>query len=158
MIRPHAVEQKALARGLQPLLKPILRAYALGFASSTTPRVLTLLLTHLSKSRRKSVQDAAQDDFFASLVHILAQGLKVQRFATFCALLTGGSTILQARPNTDCLLLNATNHHLDSFTSITRKGFERMAKIFKIEVCIIEILYEKIIALAIFTEWLEAMD
>ncbi|KAH8599417.1 integral membrane protein [Bisporella sp. PMI_857] len=79
---------------LPPVIRPILRAYCLGYASSTTPRLLTLLLTHLSR-RRKNIDVSPDDPFFPSLLRILRGGLELQRFPTFCAALVGGSTILE---------------------------------------------------------------
>ena len=87
---------RSLERRIPPALRPVLRAYALGYASSTVPRLLTLLLTHLSR-RRKNIDEKPEDYFAASLLRILQGGLELQRFPTFCAALVGGSTLLQAR-------------------------------------------------------------
>ncbi|CAG8959961.1 hypothetical protein HYFRA_00012678 [Hymenoscyphus fraxineus] len=76
-------------------LRPVLRAYFLGYLSSTAPRVLTLLLTHLSR-RNKDVE-GKDSKFLSSLLGILRGGLELQRFPTFCAALVGGATFLQAR-------------------------------------------------------------
>src|SRR5215469_11027862 len=91
---------RSLERGVPPVLRPVLRAYVLGYASSTAPRLLTLLLTHLSR-RRKNIDDRPDDYFWTSLVQIFKGGLKFQRFPTFCAALVGGSTLLEA-----CALLS----------------------------------------------------
>ncbi len=85
-----------MEQGIPPLLKPVLRAYFLGYASSTAPRVLTLLLTHLSR-RRKNIYEKPEDYFVLSLIRILKGGFELQRFPTFCAALVGGSTLLEAR-------------------------------------------------------------
>lgn len=82
--------------GVPPILRPVLRAYILGYISSTAPRLLTLLLTHLGR-KRKPNDGKPKDDFSTSLIHILRGGLELQRFPTFCAALVGGSTFLQAR-------------------------------------------------------------
>lgn len=89
---------RELEHGIPPLLRPVVRAYVLGYASSTAPRLLTLLLTHLSR-RRKNVglDESPQEAFLDSLVRILQGGLELQRFPTFCAALVGGSTSLEAR-------------------------------------------------------------
>jgi hypothetical protein len=89
--RGRSFEQK-----IPPLLRPVIRAYVLGYASSTAPRLLTLLLTHLSR-RRKNIDEKPDDYFLLSLIRILKGGLEVQRFPTFCAALVGGSTLLEAR-------------------------------------------------------------
>ncbi len=85
---------RTLERRLPPILRPVFRAYILGYASSTTPRLLTLLLTHFGQRRKKSEENPD-----ASLLHsffrILKGGLELQRFPTFCAALVGGSTILE---------------------------------------------------------------
>lgn len=95
-MRPKLSTDKAFEGGVPSVLKPILRAYVLGYASSTAPRLLTLLLTQLSRRKRK---DERANDFLSSFVRILSGGLECQRFPTFCAALVGGSTLLQARDN-----------------------------------------------------------
>jgi hypothetical protein len=85
---------RLLDQRVPALLRPLIRAYLLGYASSTVPRLLTFFLTHLSSSRRKgSEEDKA---FWPSLRHTLLVGLDWQRFPTFCATLAG-SSLLQAR-------------------------------------------------------------
>jgi hypothetical protein len=86
----------AFVQGVPHALRPVLRAYVLGYASSTAPRLLTLLLTHLSR-KRKNIDEKPDDFFLLSLFRILKGGLELQRFPTFCAALVGGSTLLQAR-------------------------------------------------------------
>jgi hypothetical protein len=76
------------------LLRPIVRAYVLAYASSTVPRLLTLLLTYLSKKKRKP---ETTEHLISSLLRILRGGLEWNRFATFSAALVGGSTFLQVR-------------------------------------------------------------
>jgi hypothetical protein len=93
MNRIHSLEQK-----LPPVLRPVIRAYVLGYASSTAPRLLTLLLTHLSrKTKNIGIDEKPKDSFTRSLIRILRGGLELQRFPTFCAALVGGSTFLEAR-------------------------------------------------------------
>jgi hypothetical protein len=87
---------RSFERSIHPLLQPILRSYVLGYASSTAPRLLTLLLTHLSR-RRKHIDEKPDDRFLVSLLRILKGGLEIQRFPTFCAALVGGTTLLEAR-------------------------------------------------------------
>ncbi|RFU28017.1 hypothetical protein B7463_g8333, partial [Scytalidium lignicola] len=73
------------------LLRPLLRAYVLGYASSTLPRIITLLLTHLTRHRRKRPNIAGDRKpdvpFLTSLKAILKSALEGQRFPTFCAAL-----------------------------------------------------------------------
>ena len=92
--RIRIVRSRILEKSAPHLVQPILRAYALGYASSTAPRLLTLLLTHLSR-RRKNIDVRPDDPFFLSLIRILRGGLELQRFPTFCAALVGGSTLLE---------------------------------------------------------------
>ncbi|CAM1503890.1 Fc.00g014810.m01.CDS01 [Cosmosporella sp. VM-42] len=78
------------------ILRPLIRAYLLGYASAVAPRLLTLLLQHVAKRRKKCISPE-QDErtFLESAKHILRTGLDLQRFPTFCAVLVGGSTLLQ---------------------------------------------------------------
>jgi hypothetical protein len=86
------------SNSIPPILLPVLKTYALGYLSSTAPRVITLILTHITylTGRRKHLQDSPYL-FPASFIQIIRGGLELQRFPTFCAALVGGSTFLQAR-------------------------------------------------------------
>jgi len=86
---------RLLHQTVPALLRPLIRAYLFGYASSTVPRLLTLFLTHLRKNRRKGSGEGKA--FWPSLRHTLHVGLDWQRFPTFCATLVAGSTLLQAR-------------------------------------------------------------
>jgi len=93
------------------ILRPLLRAYILGYASAVAPRLLTLLLQHLTRLRQASRKQVAattvaegdeshpqqrnHDAFLESMVQILRNGLDPRRFATFCAVIVGGSTLLE---------------------------------------------------------------
>lgn len=80
------------------LLRPLIRAYLLGYASTTVPRLLTLVLAYLTRERKKCVEgEGEQLQFWPSLRDTLRRGLDWQRLPTFCATLVGGSTLLQAR-------------------------------------------------------------
>lgn len=94
-------------------LRPLVKAYVFGYASSTTPRLLSLLLIHLRKNEKDgSIKDFAL--FRASLLVILKNGLEWQRFPTFCAALIGGSTLLQVSWEPDPL----------NFTNMTRSRYK----------------------------------
>ena len=95
-LSPRSPRTTSIEQLVPPALRPVFRAYILGYASSTGPRLLTLLLTHLSR-RRKKVGEKTEDPFLLSLFRILKGGLEFQRFPAFCAALVGGSTLLQAR-------------------------------------------------------------
>jgi hypothetical protein len=88
------LQLRLLDQYVPALLRPLIRAYILGYASSTVPRLLTLLLTWLSK-RKKISEEGGQ--LGSSIIKVLREGLDWHRFPTFCATLVGGSTLLQAR-------------------------------------------------------------
>ncbi len=84
----------------------------MGYASAVAPRLLTLLLQHLTGRRRTRKaattqipegQDDnihiqhSQDSFLESLLQIIRGGLDPRRFPTFCAVVVGGSTLLEVR-------------------------------------------------------------
>ena len=87
--------------GIPPLLRPLLRAYILGYASAVGPRLLTLFLQHLTKRRQTAAspntdrQPQNGEPFSHALRRILAGGLDWQRFPTFCAVIVGGTTLLE---------------------------------------------------------------
>ncbi|UZP42299.1 hypothetical protein NXS19_010115 [Fusarium pseudograminearum] len=81
------------------ILRPLIRAYLLGYASAVAPRLLTLVLQHVAKRRRKAANQLSLDlddsSFFRSAIRIVKTGFNPQRFPTFCAILAGGTTLLQ---------------------------------------------------------------
>jgi hypothetical protein len=89
------------------MLRPLVRAYLLGYVSSVAPRLLTLLLQHLTRRKlKRQAQEPATtpagaqpqkngEPFLEALQRILRGGLDWQRFPTFCAVLVGGSTLLE---------------------------------------------------------------
>ena len=93
---PRVSRVVSLEASIPPVLRPLVRAYVLGYASSTVPRLLALLLTHLTR-KRKNGNKKKQDGLLSSAGLILYKGLDFQRFPTFCAALIGGSTLLEAR-------------------------------------------------------------
>lgn len=82
-----------------PPLRPLLRAYVLGYASAVVPRLLTLVLQQANKRKPKETVTAlpapAHESFVGALRRILREGLDLRRFPTFCAALVGGSTLLE---------------------------------------------------------------
>lgn len=89
-------------RGIPPSLRPLFRAYLLGYAFSVGPRLLALVLHHALKLARrphKAADGAAEDkpepQLLESLSKTVRAGLEWQRFPTFCAALVGGSTLLE---------------------------------------------------------------
>lgn len=81
------------------ILRPLIRAYLLGYASAVAPRLLTLVLQHVAKRRRKLASQTSPDrddkSFIKSAAHIVKTGFNPQRFPTFCAILAGGTTLLK---------------------------------------------------------------
>ncbi|KAH6610215.1 integral membrane [Trichoderma cornu-damae] len=88
-------------RSLSAALRPLVRAYLLGYASAVAPRLLTLILQLISKKRRSARRylsaDKDERSFKDSALRILRAGLDPRRFPAFCAALVGGSTLLQVR-------------------------------------------------------------
>ncbi|RAL58753.1 hypothetical protein DID88_009168 [Monilinia fructigena] len=90
-------QNQTFDKSIPVILRPLFRAYILGYASSAGPRLLTLLLLHLSRHRKNiDPRPEGEDYFWGSLVGILKGGLELQRFPTFVLGLVGGSTLLQA--------------------------------------------------------------
>ncbi|EAW14082.1 uncharacterized protein ACLA_071150 [Aspergillus clavatus NRRL 1] len=69
------------------ILQPILRAYAIGYLSSTTPRVVSYL-------RRLKAKDLSNKQKIEELSRTLTSAFRLDSFPTFCAILVGGSTAL----------------------------------------------------------------
>ncbi|KAK8077545.1 integral membrane protein- variant [Apiospora saccharicola] len=88
-------------RSIPPHMRPLVRAYALGYASAVVPRLFTLVLQQVTtrkKSRSGPDNGALQpprESPVVSLQRILRAGLDPQRFPAFCATLVGGSTLLE---------------------------------------------------------------
>jgi hypothetical protein len=116
--------------GIPPALRPVFRAYILGYASSTAPRLLTLLLTHLSR-KRKNTDEEVDGSFLLSLLRILKGGLEFQRFPTFCAALVGGLTLLQVGHVIIIHLIDGPSnvtcsYHYENYLLYVRRSFRRL--------------------------------
>ncbi|CAL5869837.1 uncharacterized protein PFLUO_LOCUS4068 [Penicillium psychrofluorescens] len=70
------------------LLKPILRAYALGYLSSVTPKLISYV-RRLGNNKGWTTEQKLQE-----LAQVLTNPVRVNGFPTFCASLVGGSTLL----------------------------------------------------------------
>lgn len=105
--------------GIPPLLRPLVRAYLLGYASSVAPRLLTLLAQHIPRRTPKSTTHHARngngEPFLVSLQRILQGGLDWQRFPTFCAAIVGGSTLLEVSNSST----RRHTHHISHALSYT---------------------------------------
>lgn len=82
----------AAARPIDRLLRPALRAYLLGYAFTTGPRLLSLLRYRFLLLRRRRHDPSP---FLHDLRCTLSAGLAWDRFATFCAALVGACTVLE---------------------------------------------------------------
>jgi hypothetical protein len=95
--------------GIPPVLQPLVRAYLFGYGYAIGPRLLTLLLQHAARYRRRNkptttahepqpqtkTQTQRDEPLLAALRRILLAPLDKQSFPTFCAALIGGTTILE---------------------------------------------------------------
>ncbi|KAL3469877.1 hypothetical protein BJX99DRAFT_240434 [Aspergillus californicus] len=70
------------------ILQPIIRAYALGYLSSTTPKVVSCL-RRLWSNNGLSLQEKLRE-----LLQALTGAIRLESFPTFCASVIGGSTLL----------------------------------------------------------------
>lgn len=100
--RNRAAPPRPSVMAVPPALRPVLRAYVLGYASAVAPRLLTLAVQHILKLRRNSEQLLPSDPedeptFLAGAGHILRSGFDPQRFPTFCAVLVAGTSLLHVR-------------------------------------------------------------
>ncbi|KAI0181937.1 hypothetical protein GGR52DRAFT_61646 [Hypoxylon sp. FL1284] len=124
--------RRKLDNSIPPLLRPLIRAYVLGYASAVAPRLLTLVLQYVTRRRKGRADKGAvidarpHDSFIASLQRILRGGLDLQRFPTFCAALVGGTTLLEV------LLSRALPRLLqsDHLTALVRKRLSRWVSTF----------------------------
>ncbi|KAK0741000.1 integral membrane protein [Schizothecium vesticola] len=116
-----------------PILRPLVRAYLLGYASAVAPRLLTLLLKHATSlmARRRALTgpepsaDKLQrrhtsETFFESFQQILRGGLDPRRFPAFCALLVGGSTLIEIP------LTTALDRLAQGLSDVSRKRLARL--------------------------------
>jgi hypothetical protein len=77
-------------------LRPLVRAYLLGYATAVGPRLLTLLLQFFTSRKPKHGRaEEANRQFARSLAGVLRSALGLRRFPAFCAFLVGGSTLLE---------------------------------------------------------------
>ncbi|KAK3490638.1 uncharacterized protein B0T23DRAFT_319967 [Neurospora hispaniola] len=89
-LAPNSKGWKRIESRIPPLLRPLVRAYLLGYVSSVAPRLFTLISKHALRWKAGKKQ---QDGFVESFVNILRGGMDWHRFPTFCAVLAGGSTL-----------------------------------------------------------------
>ncbi|KEY70412.1 hypothetical protein S7711_06580 [Stachybotrys chartarum IBT 7711] len=96
---PRAVVRSVLQlQQLPAVLRPLVRAYVLGYVSAVTPRLLALILKHVLRRRTSSTsppKDNEAPSFLKSAAHVLKTASELDRFPTFCAVLAGGTALLQ---------------------------------------------------------------
>ncbi|KAH6640716.1 integral membrane protein [Chaetomium tenue] len=118
--------------GIAPILQPLVRAYLFGYAYAIGPRLLTLLLQHAARYRRRNKQTTtthepqtktqqiqSDESFLAALRRIFLAPLDKQSFPTFCAALIGGTTILELP------LRSLFERHAGSTPAILRRRLSR---------------------------------
>ncbi|CAH0021959.1 unnamed protein product [Clonostachys rhizophaga] len=91
---------------LPPALRPLVRAYVTGYATTVGPRLLALIVSHISQNRRKSSKQSKTEEtpsLIHPILHVITTGFEPQRFPTFCAVVAGGSTLLLAEELTGYL-------------------------------------------------------
>ncbi|KXJ96906.1 hypothetical protein Micbo1qcDRAFT_191538 [Microdochium bolleyi] len=122
----HVSRLRKLEDPVPVLLRPVLRAFFLGYGSAVAPRILTLVLQHITRLRQrrkaKSSGDACcepREPFPVALLRLLRGGFDIRRFPTFCAALAGGSTLLEV------LLSKALNKWAQSLSSVARTRLSR---------------------------------
>ncbi|KUI67096.1 hypothetical protein VM1G_03230 [Cytospora mali] len=113
-------------RNIPPLLRPLARAYLLGYGFSVGPRLLALILHHVLvfvRTRRGDANGIAQKrlqlPFVEAMRKTLLAGLEWQRFPAFCATLVGGSTLLQP------VLYSAFSRILKDFSDASKTRLSR---------------------------------
>lgn len=95
----HRAPARSGGLAMPPALRPVARAYVLGYASAVAPRLLTLAVQHILKLKRNSDNLMPSDPtdeptFVAGARHILRTGFDPQRFPMFCAVLVAGTSLL----------------------------------------------------------------
>ncbi|OAA52416.1 integral membrane protein [Beauveria brongniartii RCEF 3172] len=123
-----AARRPGLPLTVPPALRPVIRAYVLGYASAVAPRLLTLAVQHILKLRRNSAQLLPADPedeptFLAGARHILRSGFDPQRFPTFCAVLVAGTSLLHT-----AFGVLAVTMHLKPCTAPRRHSTARRTK------------------------------
>lgn len=109
--------------GIPPVLRPLVRAYLLGYASAVAPRLLTLSLQYLPRIKPGRRQ-LGSDGFLESLLRVLCGGLDPRRFPTFCAVVVGGGTLLEIP------LKTAVDKLFKDISGVARKRLSRWASFF----------------------------
>ncbi|EFX06560.1 integral membrane protein [Grosmannia clavigera kw1407] len=93
-------------QAVPPALRPLVRAYLLGYASTVAPQLLAVLLAAYAALRRRrraaaeglppeAEKTASLAAVAASVRRIFGDGLAWHGFPTFCAALVGGGTLLE---------------------------------------------------------------
>ncbi|CAK7265915.1 hypothetical protein SEPCBS119000_001755 [Sporothrix epigloea] len=107
-VTQHSIGRRSGFHGIIPsYLRPLVRAYLLGYASSVAPRIINAVLAYFAACRRQRRGDSPRRAAELSLArlrdsirHVLRSGLELHRFPTFCAALVGGSTLFTSKQTT----------------------------------------------------------
>ncbi|KAK3297720.1 uncharacterized protein B0H64DRAFT_320002 [Chaetomium fimeti] len=117
--------------GIPPILRPLIRAYLFGYGYAVGPRLLTLLLQHAARYRRRNKRTTTahepqtetptkrHEPFLAAVRRILLVPLDKQSFPTFCAALIGGTTIFELS------LRSLFERHAGSIPDLVRRRLSR---------------------------------
>ncbi|KAJ6788951.1 hypothetical protein PWT90_04188 [Aphanocladium album] len=106
-------------KSIPPPLRPVARAYLLGYGAAVVPQILAFFLKHAkrlvrTKNRSDEERRRQEKSFLRNLARILTAGLDPLGLATFCAVLAAGPSLLQA-PFYDLL-----GSSISSLTHITK--------------------------------------
>lgn len=78
-----------------PSLLPFLRAYGLGYAGSTLPSVIRILVTYVMRLRGPKSRRPHSATTAYELLSALLRGFSIKGFAMFCGILAGGGRYLE---------------------------------------------------------------
>lgn len=115
---------------LAPALRPLVRAWILGSLWTVGPRVCSLALRHVVAGQKPDSPNHDDDvagmnglsptsnsrRFLKELATVLKDGCLSNRFPTFCAILVGGSSLLEVIGHGCPLLRTGANGHEEELT------------------------------------------
>lgn len=104
----HMAAVSVSFKQIPPSLRPVVRAYLLGYGAAVVPQTLSLVLKHvkrLGRTRKGSPQDIRhqRESFFRALIRIFTSSLDPRGLAVFCAALAAGPSFFQVSFVFTCL-------------------------------------------------------